>query len=575
VTVTEVQNASRRLLVIGWDGATLDLAGPWIKAGLLPTLARLQKQGAAGRLKSVLPVLSPAAWTSFTTGVNPGRHGIFDFAQRAPDSYDLRLVTARDIKAPTLWRILSDAGRRVIVVNVPMTYPAETVNGTMITGLGTPERQVFTYPAELSQTLRSKGYRVNKTVFYRPGAEAAFLKDTYDFTQRVADAALDLLGHEPWDFGMVVFRDTDEMSHFFWKHMDSTHPAHNSATDAPFRNALLEYYQYLDRLTGQLVELAGPDTDIIIMSDHGMGPLYKDVYLNEWLRQRGDLTARIDLGKGGGGSLGRLGLTTSNVSKLLQRSGLARFERWLRASLGNNKRLLPANNRAVFPDAIDWSRTDAYSYGYHGQVFLNVKGREPDGIVEPGQDYDKLRAEIQEALLNLIDPEDNKPVVTDIIPQEVAFHGPYARFGADLVIVMRDLAYITRHGFEFAGKTGSIFSRPVSHESGGHRQYGMVFLYGKSFRAAAPIDACSILDLAPTILHIMGVAPPQSLDGDILYKCLSAASTADVSDYGLTGSTDTSMPAAPAGLQTDSPPVLSEADEEELSERLRNLGYLG
>jgi len=573
--VTEERNAARRLLVIGWDGATLDLAGPWIKAGLLPTLARLQEQGAAGRLKSVLPVLSPAAWTSFATGVNPGRHGIFDFAQRAPDSYSLRLVTSRDIKAPTLWRILSDAGKRVIVVNVPLTYPAETVNGTMITGLGTPERQVFTYPPQLSQTLRSGGYRVNKTVFYRPGAEAAFLSDTYDFTQRVSDAALDLLSHEQWDFGMVVFRDTDEMSHFFWKHMDASHPAHNPSTDAPFKNALLEYYQYLDRQTGRLIESVGADTDIVIMSDHGMGPLYKDVYLNEWLRQRGDLAARVDLDRAPGGLLGQVGLTGANVSALLQRSGLARFERWLRASLGSKIRLLPANNRAVFPDAIDWPRTRAYSYGYHGQIFLNVKGREPVGTVDTGQDYDKLRSQIRESLQKLVDPEDLKPVVTDIIPQEQAFHGPYAHMGADLVIVMRDLAYITRHGFEFSGQTGLVFSRPVSYESGGHRQFGMVFLYGKSFHSGVSLNACSILDLAPTILHILGVAPPERMDGDILYDHLSDTLKSDRAPSTSTSPSDDREQPYQADSKADDQVALSDDDEKELSDRLRNLGYLG
>lgn len=569
--MTESPSNSRRVLVIGWDGATLDLADPWIKAGLLPTLAGLRKSGSSGRLRSVLPVLSPSAWVSFATAVNPGCHGIFDFAQRAPDSYGLRLVTARDVKAPTLWRQLSDAGKRVIVVNVPMTYPAEPVNGIMVTGLGTPERQVFTYPPELSQTLRSKGYRVNKTVFYRPGAEAAFLKDTYDFTQRVADTALDLLSHEPWDFAMVVFRDTDEMSHFFWKHMDPSHPAHNPGTDAPFHNALLEYYQYLDRLTGQLIETVGTDVDVIIMSDHGMGPLYKDVYLNEWLKQQGWLAARVDLTKAQGGLLGRLGLTTSNISSLLQRAGLAAFERRLRAMLGNSAKLLPASNRAKFPDAIDWSRTSAYSYGYHGQIYLNVKGREPGGTVAPGGDYDKLRTAVTEALKRLVDPDDQLPVVTDIIPQEVAFTGPHSDAGPDLVIIMRDLAYITRHGFEFAGKHGSVFSRPASYETGGHRLYGMVFFHGPSFVNGAIVDGCSIMDVAPTILDLMGVAVPDNLDGKVLRSVFPhpyhyATQPETTSD----GSASRQAPETASSSE-----VLSEEEEQELSERLRNLGYLG
>ena len=564
--MAEQKANSRRVLVIGWDGGTLDLAGPWIKAGHLPTLARLQAEGAAGPLRSVLPVLSPSAWTSFATGVNPGRHGIYDFAQRAPDSYRLRLITAADVKAPTLWRLLSDAGKRVVVVNVPMTYPPEPVNGVMVTGLGTPDRQVFTFPAALSEDLRANGYRVNKTVFYRPGAEAAFLKDTYDQTQRVADAALDLLTGREWDFGMVVFRDTDELAHFLWKHMDASHPEHNPATDPPFRNALLDYYKYLDTLTAKLIEAAGPETDIIVMSDHGMGPLYKDVYLNEWLRQQDLLATRVDLKRPQGGRLAQLGLTSSNVSRLLQSIGLARFERWLRLTMGTSKRWLPANNRASFPDAIDWARTKAYSYGYHGQLFLNVKGREAEGVVEPGEDYANRRAAIKHALEQLVDPEDKQPVVSNIILQEDAFNGPYAANGPDLVIVMRDLAYITRHGYEFSGKQGYIFNTPASHESGSHRHNGMVFLHGSGFASRPSLTNCSILDLAPTIMQLFGLRVPEQMEGAALIHNIRDETLANIPPDRY----DTSQPA----IVLPEAAELTEEDEKELSDRLKNLGYL-
>jgi predicted AlkP superfamily phosphohydrolase/phosphomutase len=447
-----------------------------------------------------------------------------------------------------------------------MTYPPEPVNGVMVTGLGTPDRQVFTFPAALSDDLRSNGYRVNKSVFYRPGAEAAFLKDTYDQTQRVADAALDLLVGREWDFGMVVFRDTDELAHFFWKHMDASHPEHNPAIDPPYRNALLDYYKYLDTLTGKLIEAVGPETDIIVMSDHGMGPLYKDVYLNEWLRQNDLLATRVDLKQPQGGRLAQLGLTSSNVSRLLQSIGLARFERWLRLTMGTSKRWLPANNRASFPEAIDWSRTQAYSYGYHGQLFLNVKGREAEGVVEPGESYFGRRAAMKRALEELIDPEDKKPVVSDIIFQEDAFNGPYAVNGPDLVIVMRDLAYITRHGYEFGGRPGYIFNKPASHESGSHRLHGMVFLHGSGFGGGVDISNCSILDLAPTIMQLFGLSVPEQMEGAPL-----------VHNVGLGNSVDVTMDryeASRAGSALPEAAELTEEDEKELSERLKNLGYL-
>lgn len=553
-----------RVMVIGLDGATLDLAEPWLKAGQLPHLARLSQQGGYGPLRSVWPVLSPSAWASFATGVNPGRHGIFDFVQRAPESYALRLVTARDLRAPTLWRLLSEAGKRVAVINVPMTYPPEPVNGVMITGLGTPDQQVFTHPPELSQTLRARGYRVNKDVFYRPGREAAFLKEVYALTDHVAETALDILQREAWDFFMVVFRDTDELAHFFWKHMDAAHPAHQPQTDPPWSRTLLEYYQYLDRWVGKLMETAGPEVDIIIMSDHGMGPLYKDVYLNEWLRQKGWLNTLAST-PSSADWLGKIGLTRSNISRALQTVGLARFERSLRRAVGESAKFLPANNRLSFPEAIDWRNTQACSYGYHGQIFLNVLGREPQGVVEPLTTYPKLVSEIEQALMEIQDPDDGRPIVSRIIPQSEAFHGPYATWGPDLVVVMRGMSYITRQGYEFSAGANSFFSSPNTHESGSHRIDGLFFVAGPSFRASGKLRQFSILDLAPTIMYLMGYSVAQNMDGIPMVEVINERENQlkDLSYvYGGT---------ANDGGQGQ----LNEEEEKELTERLKNLGYLG
>jgi len=550
-------------MVIGLDGATLDLAGPWLQAGLLPNLAKLRQRGGAGRLRSVWPVLSPSAWASFATGVNPGRHGVFDFAQRAPNSYQLKLVTSQDLRAPTLWRLLSEAGKRVAVINVPMTYPAESVNGVLITGLGTPDQQVFSHPPELSSKLRAQGYRVNKSVFYRPGREDAFLKDVYAMTYQVGETALSLLKQEPWDFFMVVFRDTDELAHYFWKHMDAEHPAHNHQHDEQWASTLKDYYIHLDQWIGRLVDAAGPDVDILVMSDHGMGPLYKDVYLNDWLRQQGWLKT-VARPYPPGGWLGQLGLTRSSVSEFLQTVGLAKFERWLRARLGKAIQLLPANNRYHFPDAIDWSHTQAYSYGYHGQVYLNVIGREPAGIVATPADYERVLSMVENGLKGLQDPDDGRPIVSNILRQQDAFQGPYASLGADLVIVMRDMSYITRQGYEFSPSHKSFVSRPNSFESGSHRIDGLLFFGGPSFHSILDIPTCSILDLAPTIMYILGLEVSNKLDGQVLLDYIADNNklTTNLTDayHNIEALSDKNL--------------LTESEEQELLERLRNLGYL-
>jgi len=547
-----------RILVIGLDGATLDLVGPWSRGGYLPNLSQLMQRGGAGRLRSVLPVLSPAAWASFSTGVNPGQHGIFDFVQRLPHSYHFRLTTASDLKAPSLWRLLSDVGKRVVIINVPMTYPPESVNGVMITGLGTPDRQIFTYPRELSQRLRARGYQVNKNVFYRPGSEDIFLKAVYDITRQVADTALDLLKQEPWDFFMVVFRESDEMAHFFWKHMDVQHPEHNPRKDGAYANALLNYYRYLDEVIGHIIRTAGPNVNVMVMSDHGAGPLYKDVFLNEWLHQQNLLRTRRRRK-----ILASVGLTRANVSWLLQRVRLITFERWLRSVVGEKISLLPPHERPVFPDIIDWSYTRAFSFGYHGQIFLNVRGREPAGIVDPGKEYTQLRTQIEQALWEMVDSEDGLPVASDVIPREAVFHGPYSDAAPDLIVIMRNLAYITRHGYEFAHQSGQVFSRPNTFESGSHRLDGLLIVAGPDFLRRGEMPTYSILDLAPTILHLLGLPVAQHMEGKVLVDMLVPARRH-------LAELDYIQSRQDAGRQ-----FLTEEEEREVMERLRNLGYLG
>lgn len=562
---------NNRVLVIGYDGASWDLAEPWARAGKLPALASLMQRGGYGPLRSVIPVLSPAAWASFATGVHPGRHGVFDFAQRQPNGYHLRLVTANDLKCPTFWSLAGRAGKRVAVINVPLTYPASPVNGILITGLGTPEGRPFTYPLELGAEIKKRGYRVNRVEFYQPGREEAFLRDVYKMTDQLADVALDLFRREPWDLFVVVFRDLDELSHYFWRYMDVSHPQHNPATDGRYADVIERYYRHLDGQLARFIEAAGPDMNIILVSDHGFGPLYKDVYLNEWLRQEGLLTttestsARSPLQR----AMLRAGLTRQRVSRQLQSIGLAAFERRLRHMLGKKLDALPAHDRAVFPEAVDWRRSRAYSYGYHGQIFINLRGREPAGIVEPGQDYENLLAFLEERLAALTDPEDRLPVVSRMIRGRELFGTAIDHGAPDLVLLMRDLAYITRQGYEFGTTPGIVFQRPASFETGSHREIGMAAFAGPHFVQRSWREPYSLMDIAPTILRLLGVAADVQMDGWILHEQLSFDTGGRQQPF--------VVPTAALPPETDSDGefTLTPEEEREMADRLRRLGYLG
>ncbi|MEM4724031.1 MAG: alkaline phosphatase family protein [Candidatus Hadarchaeum sp.] len=553
-----------RVMVIGLDGATLDLIEPWVQAGHLPVLASLMRSGGYSRLRSVFPVVSSAAWATFMTGTNPGKHGVFDFVYREAGSYRLRPVNRQHIAMPSLWRLLSEQGRRVGVLNVPITYPPEQVNGFIVSGLGTPDFKCFTYPPELGNRLLQNGYRVNRRVYYPWGNEEAFLRDTYEITERLTTTALSLLAESTWDFFMVVYRDTDNIAHGFWHHMDPSHPDHDPVQSACYRNVILDFYRRLDGYLGDLIAAAGHNTAVFIISDHGLGPLYKEVFLNEWLHQRGYLVPRpLPFHRQ---FLSRVGLTRENISRLLRWAHLGRLERMVKDLLGDRIFILPRTGWSDFSDGIDWPRTRAYSFGYQGQIYINLAGREPQGIVAPGGEYEALREELCQALRELRDPEDGQPVVDRIYKREEIYWGPNLFRAPDLVVVMRNFAYITRLGYEFSSQSGQIFGPSRIRESGGHRLDGVLIAAGPGItRATEERPVAWLGDVMPTILHLLGCAIPEFVDGRVLREWL----VPDLADRPVL--TYQWMP-PDSGLAGGG---LTASEEEEILGRLSDLGYLG
>ncbi|MFW6116315.1 MAG: alkaline phosphatase family protein, partial [bacterium] len=503
-----------RILVIGLDGATLDLIYPWAAEGHLPNLARLIRNGASGPLRSTFPPVSPAAWTSFMTGKSPGRHGVFDFTVRDFRSYDMR-VAARSSE-PTIWRMLSTQGRQVCVVNVPQTYPPEEVNGYMVTGLGTPSGCAFTYPDDLSDVLRKKNYQIVTHANLRQDGPEAFVQGVYRVAEQVTDTMLDLMNQVDWDLGMVVLRLTDEIPHYFWHSMDETHPAH-TASDPVHKNTVRKCYQKADELLGRLIERADDRTTILVVSDHGFGPLHKDVCLNEWLRRQGLLTMRSHPNPRATVSeaLRRLGLTQTQVGHALARLGWNGLRSALRDVLGPWAKVFPQDSRCRVAEAVDWKRTQAYSVGYIGQIYVNLAGREPRGTVSPGREYERLRDNIVERLLEMTDPDDGRRVVSQVFKKEDIYEGPFLTKAPDLLVEMRNLSYITRQSYQISERR-RVFSTPPTQETGSHRMDGVLIACGNHIREGFRIRDARIEDLAPTILHLHNYEVPVDMDGEVL-----------------------------------------------------------
>lgn len=549
----------KSVLVIGLDGATLDVIRSWVEAGELPTFQKLLTEGVSGPLKSVMPPQSPAAWTSFMTGVNPGKHGTFDFVRRRPDGYDLQPVRNHLQNLGTMFAWASRHDRRVAAINIPLTYPPEPVNGIMVSGLGAPDESDYTYPPGLSSTLRSMGYRINSNAQYTPGREGAFIREVTEITNKQAEVALWLFEREPWDLFTVVFRELDTVFHSLWSLMDKTHPAHDPERAARYGDAILNYHKLLDARLADFLNAIDERTIMMVMSDHGSGPYYREVYLNVWLQQEGFQTLRVGVDDAGGGIralLRRQGVTRENLTARLGWHNVNR----IKGRLPDRIKALVPRSRLEATDVVDWSRTQAYSYGYIGQIYINLKGREPAGIVEPGAEYERVITEITERLSSLEDPKTGEHVVDAIYRQEELYQGPHAHLGPDLCVVMKDLSYTTHLGSEFTQLT--IFGPPINDESGTHRMNGTLIAWGPGVRQGESVMSAEIIDLAPTVLHLLGVPVPADMDGRILTELLDTP-TREL-DKRVMRAEEEGSEAAP----------LTDAEEAELLERLRNLGYL-
>ncbi|MCA9990089.1 MAG: alkaline phosphatase family protein [Anaerolineales bacterium] len=540
-----------KLLILGIDGATFDLIRPWAAAGHLPNLARLMNNGVQANLASTMPPVTSPAWPTFMTGCNPGKHGVFDFIEPHGNNFDL--VNSTRIRQPTIWQRLSQAGYRVGVLNVPVTYPPRPVNGFMITGILSPKGAQICYPAGLIAQYESAlpPYRVAPNIQYKPGIEQEYIADLFDLIRVHGDWALYLMQHEPVDVLMVHFIALDIMMHALWRFMDTTHPRHEAG---PFQNAIRDGYALVDAYIGRLLDLLPAGAHTIVMSDHGFGPLHHMVNLNIFLMDKGLLKLKRDPLTQAKAWAFRYGLTPANVYRFIERIGLQNLVTRVSKSTRNK-----VYGKFLSFDSVDWSRTVAYSIGHVGQIHLNVTGREPEGIVTQA-DYPRQRQRVIEALQDLRHPA-GRPLVSKIISWEETYHGPFAQEGPDLHLILDDYNSIACPLFATEGK---IISKQIRGDSGCHRREGIFIAHGPTFKQAETLPEASILDLAPTIMQLLAQPVPRIMDGRVLAEIFTTPPAVVYDDVEFV-----------ADQMADAPGRgLDDAETAQVEERLRSLGYL-
>ena len=423
--------------------------------------------GTWGSLRSVDPPITVPAWSCMMTGRDPGELGIYGFRNRLDHDYEsLAVADSRAVRTDRVWDHLGRAGKHVIVVGVPQTSPPNAVEGELVSCFltGDTRSDAYTYPPHLRTEIEGLvgHYRVDVRNF-RSDDRDRILAEVYEMTEQRFKVCRHLLDTREWDFFMMVEIGLDRMHHAFWRYCDPSHPRHEP--DHRYRDAIRNYYAYLDEEIGELLERFDEDTAVIVVSDHGARPMHGAICVNEWLAQEGYLV--LDE---------------------------------------------PPQGLTPFRDArVDWSRTRAWGEGgYYCRLCLNVRGREPQGVVEPAE-YEPLRDELAAALESLPGP-DGRPIGTRVMRPEELWREQRG-IPPDLIVYFGDLAWRS-NGSLGHGRHWTL-ENDTGPDDANHARDGLCVIAGPGVPAQRRGDLV-IEDIAPTILSLSGLAADEGMRGRVL-----------------------------------------------------------
>jgi predicted AlkP superfamily phosphohydrolase/phosphomutase len=554
-----MEREKSRVLVIGIDGATAACLEPMMERGVIPNLRRIAREGFYRPLRSTVPPISAAAWSTFITGKNPGKHGVLNFLSAKPaedveEAVEIfpggfSLLNARSIRARSIWDLLSEAGKRIGVVNVPMTYPPTKVNGLMITGMLTPSGAgEFTYPPELAQSVGD--YEIDLKLHEKEFefSPSRLIERLLEIMTKRGETVLRLMEEIDWDFFMVVFTETDRLQHRFWHYLDPRHPAYYSAEADQFRPLLDQSYGKLDELVGRLIDQAGPEAVTMILSDHGFGPVAPtSVFRRELARQVGLYDEKR--------ANWVLRLRTSLERTIgLDREGMYRYFGWLlpQSVLQRIERGVQASERD------SWAKAEAYIVpflDYTSGVYINR-----DNI---SQDYVEYRAALARKLMAVKDPDSGESIVAEVLTKEEVYSGEHVDDCPDLVFCLRP-GYTLTGGVGRAGRLTGPRTRTPNLQ-GSHRAEGIVMMSGPPVVRASSTRRLEIADTTVTALHLLGLPIPRDMDGEVIDDALAL-------DF-LARHPVVLGPAA-GGIVDGDRDVWNAEEVEMITDRLRDMGYL-
>lgn len=465
---------TQKLVIIGIEGASYDLMTSLMNENKLPNISKLLKNGTIVNLTSEVPIVSPVTWTSFATGVNPGKHGVFGWQQCDPYTYDTYIPLSTDIKEKTFWKILSDNGKKIVIINMYLTYPPEEVNGTIISGMPSP--YLVTYPQNLTDELQKEGYKM-EAKGYIDTPKDEFLDDLYNTTEKRTQTALKLMKSEKWDLFFVLFTEIDRIQHYLWKDMEE---------NSEYGKEIPKYYQFIDEKIGELIKENG-NASIIIVTDHGFRRVEKRFHLNQWLIDEGYLKLKSTPRN----FMNDLILKILTFIKKIRLSDF--FLNFLRI-LGRKP-----SETGVLNFDIDYDESKAFTCTfYEPGIYINKK---------INKDLrEKLIDEIVQKLKKVKDPENDVLIFKNVYRNSEIYNGCFIDVSPDILLVANE-NYTAVGSFTFSGLLESNLKETGTHENGG-------FMILKGLRPK--IKNASLEDVAPSILSFFKIKT-EGLDGSSIF----------------------------------------------------------
>jgi len=508
-----------KVAILGIDGASPVLIKRWRNE--LPNLNQLMGGGVYGDLESTIPPVTCPAWPCMFTGRNPGKIGMYGFISvDVNDDYSIKISSSQNYQQWSLWKMLNDAGIPVGILNLAMTFPPHKMDGFLVCGIGAPAsgRSEYTYPSWLKHELEKAvpGYEplppVDMTIH---GKEAEYNKILEREIDNRCKAAKYLMDPFSWELFVSVFFAIDSAQHYFWKHMDDSHPEHKGEE---YQDVIKHFYIKVDYAIGELINKLPEETNIIVVSDHGFQTCHRDFVVNRWLEKQGLLTL-LQQAKHSSGGLLFWRIRDSLLSTMNPR--IVKFiasilPEWLMMKLSIRKK--EGYLIAQFYRSIDWSKTLAYCQGGTGAIRINLKGREPAGIVEPGNDYEKLLDKIICKLREINDPESGKKINISVFKGREVYSGEHADEGPDIVFYFDK--YMPVGGGWNESSEWRMPSRP-----GWHARNGTFIACGPDIKSSGKkVDNLKIYDITPTVLHMFGLPVSDDIDGRVLTEIFKADS---------------------------------------------------